>query len=344
VHLGDGSVGFLVEGQPLFVGQMNMYAGSTPEDFLPVRLTWDTPGTGSAESRLQEQDIDGVDAEVLFAGIGAASITHLSDDRVHQAMVSAYNAYLADYCAVAPDRLIGVGVIPDRGLEVALSELEHCARLGLKAVCLERFPSGRSYSTSDDDRFWAAAVDIQMPVTIHVTLLRDPSDPAFSFPKRPATPYRVPDSFERMARYGVRGAMSAVQLIVSGVFDRFPRMQVYFAENQIGWIPSFLQEMDHQYVRHRFWAEKLYGWKPLARLPSEYVRGNCHWGFFNDAFGVSVRHYIGVERIMWGSDFPHVETDWPHSAEALEDNFRGVPEPDRHRMVVQNAIDFFHLA
>ena len=81
----------------------------------------------------------------------------------------AYNDWLGEeYCAVSRDRLIGLGVIPWTNVDDAIAELEHCARLGLKGVNLGVFPSGKSYPTPEDDRFWAAAIDMRMPLTVHV--------------------------------------------------------------------------------------------------------------------------------------------------------------------------------
>jgi hypothetical protein len=103
--------------------------------------------------------------------------------------------------------------------------------------------------------------------------------------------------------------------------------------------------MDHNYKRHHFWAERTFGWLPLKRLPSEYVREHCYWGFFNDLFGIRVRDEIGVDHILWGGDFPHVESDWPHSQELLQKHFeeQHVPDGERRRIVADNAIDFFNL-
>jgi predicted TIM-barrel fold metal-dependent hydrolase len=347
IRLANGGDGFLVEGQSIYQGGSNLYAGRDPETYDPVGLTWNLPGTGGPEDRLREMDQDGVDAEVLFPGVGGRGMWRgIRDPDAYHAVVRGYNDYLGEeYCAVDRDRLIGLGVIPERGLDEAIAELKHIKALGLKAINLAVYPSGRSYPTPEDDRFWAATLDLEMPITIHVQIDRVGNEPAFKYPKEPPAAQRPPDPMARLYRYGLRGAQAATQLVMAGVFDRFPKLRVYFAENQIGWIPLFLEQMDHNYRRHHYWAERTFGWIKLDRLPSEYVREHCYWGFFNDRFGIRARHEIGVEHILWGGDFPHVESDWPCSQQLLKEHFedQGIPADERQRIVAGNAVEFFRL-
>jgi predicted TIM-barrel fold metal-dependent hydrolase len=78
-------------------------------------------------------------------------------------------------------------------------------------------------------------------------------------------------------------------------------------------------------------------------LPSEYLKENAYWGFFEDRIGMKLRHEIGVDRIMWSTDFPHVVTRWPNSLKTLESQMTGVPIAEKRKMVADNAIKFFHL-
>jgi Amidohydrolase len=98
-----------------------------------------------------------------------------------------------------------------------------------------------------------------------------------------------------------------------------------------------------RYDRHVRWAERLLGFKPLRRCPSEYIREHCLWGFQFDRVGVELRHKINVDRLIWGSDFPHQESDWPESMDVIARNFAGVPDHEKYKMVCGNAIEFFHL-
>lgn len=132
-------------------------------------------------------------------------------------------------------------------------------------------------------------------------------------------------------------------MIMTGLFDRFPKLKIYWAENQVGWIPIFLEQMDMIYEANRFWVERILGVKQLARRPSEYAREHAYWGFFDDPVGVQLRHKVGVDHIMWGSDFPHEVTRWPNSMEVMDEQMAGVPGEERRKMMCENAVEFFHL-
>jgi len=266
------------------------------------------------------------------------------------AVVQGFNDYFAeDYCAVDRDRLIGMAVLPNVGVDHDIAEMERCKRAGLKGAWLSTFPSGNSYPTKEDDRFWAAALDLEMPIVIHTsfpTKVGTRETRLFKYPQEPEGEKRPPTDFvQRLARQGPHhsGSVEASQLVVAGVFDRFPKLRIYWAENNIGWLPYYFEQIDHEYTVNRFWAERCLGLPQLKRLPSEYLKENAYWGFFEDYIGVKLRHEIGVDRIMWSTDFPHIVTRWPNSLKVLESQMTGVPPNEKRIMVADNAINFFHL-
>jgi predicted TIM-barrel fold metal-dependent hydrolase len=349
IKLANGNDGLLVEGRPLVYGGTSLYGGRAPETFDPTVLDFDsTPGCGSAEQRLREQDQDGIDAEVLFAlDVRNPAIR---DKAALIGIIQGFNDYFAqEYCAVDPDRLIGVAVLPNRGAEEDIAEMTRCKRMGLKAAWLSTFPSGQPFPSAEDDRFWAAALDLEMPVIVHTsfpTKVGSRETRLFQYPKEPPGERRPPTDFvQRFARQGPHhsGSVEASQLVVSGVFDRFPRLQIYWAENNCGWLPYFYEQIDHEYAINRFWAERHLGLPKLKRRPSEYLKEHAHWGFFEDHVGVKLRHEVGVDRMMWSTDFPHVVTRWPKSLETLQSQMTGVPEDERWQMAAGNAIKFFRL-
>jgi predicted TIM-barrel fold metal-dependent hydrolase len=333
----------------------DLYGGKGRDQSVPFDGRYEgTPGTGSAEQRVREQDRDGIDAEVLFPSQqgGPKFWRRVEDDNAYKAIVRAYNSWLAEeYFAVDPARLIGVGILPlANDLAAVIEELEYCARAGFKTVLLQGFPSGKPYPSEEDDLFWSRALELNMPISLHVDLERggERKGPLFKYPKEPDEVMKklTHDLVDQVGRFGpVRGngSIAAVQWVLSGLFDRFPTLRIFFAENQIGWIPFFLQGADVRYDRHHRWAERLLGLKPLRRPPSEYIREHCLWGFQFDRVGVELRHKINVDRLMWGSDFPHQESDWPESLKIIDKNFAGVPEDEKDKMVCANAVEFFHL-
>jgi predicted TIM-barrel fold metal-dependent hydrolase len=315
------------------------------QEHTPVGIRYDGgAGAGSPEERLREQDLDGVEAEILFTSAGNSGFWRgIKDDAAYCAVIHAYNEFLAEeYCAYDRDRLVATGLIPNAGIPAAIAELEYCAKAGLKCIALGALPSGKSYPTPEDDRFWAAALDHNMPITVHVQMGAGDGGPPVRFPLEPGG---LPNSAN--PGYMLTGtstrARNGVQLALAGVFDRFPKLKIYFAETNIGWFPSSMEQLDDQYERVRYWGNRFYGMEPLKRLPSEYIRDHCYFGFLKDYTGVELRHKIGVDHIMWSADFPHGAGDWPHSMDLVNDMFAGVPDDERYAMLAGNAVDYFRL-
>jgi predicted TIM-barrel fold metal-dependent hydrolase len=357
IKLPDGGDAILVEGQPPYpVPFLDLRAGRTNETWQPFGATVDdTAGVGPPEQRLREQDQDGLHAEVLFPNmqVGPRLWRGLADEDVYRAAVRAYNDWLGeDYCPVSPDRLIGLGVIPWTNLKDALAELEHCARLGLKGVNLGVFPNGKSYPTLEDDTFWSAAMQMKMPLTVHVGFDRlgpRATQPTFEYPNadpevlKKLGPRKLVD-WVALPFLGIPPALSMAQLIVSGVFDRLPELKIFFAETRLGWVPFWMEEADYWYERHRHWAERLLGVKPLGRRPSEYVQRHIWFSVQHvERVAVELRHHMGVGHVMFATDFPHIECDWPNTRPFAERLFAGVPEDEAYKIAAGNTLDFFHL-
>ncbi len=171
VRLPDGGDAWMVEGQPLRQVPFDLYGGKGRDAWKPFGQNYETtPGTGPAAQRIQEQDRDGIDSEVLFPGVGSGPTfwRNIRDDDAYRACVRAYNDFLAEeYCPVAPDRLLAAGVIPMTNSADALTELEHIHKVGLPAVTLSCFPSGKGHPTPEDDLFWKTAIEMKMPLCVH---------------------------------------------------------------------------------------------------------------------------------------------------------------------------------
>lgn len=332
----------------LYVGATGSYAGHTPEDFDPL-TAFDyeqAVGAGPPQQRLREQDQDGVEGELLFPGSSATHGIRVKNDDAYLAMLRAYNDYLADYCKAAPDRLWGVGMLPAGDIDLKIDEMTRMKQIGLSAVGLNGFPAGQPFPTPEDDRFWAAAIDLQIPLTIHTTMSRSTSGPIFQYPRTPDSENTEDDFINRLYRHANAsrcGSLTACQMVFGGLWDRFPTLRIYWAENNVGWIPFYLEQMDAEYQKNHFWAERHYGLPRLERLPSEYVKDSTYWGFYDDPIGIKLRHEVGVDHIMWGSDFPHVVTYWPNSRQLLDKQMAGVPPDERRKMQADNILQFLQI-
>ncbi|MEA2639006.1 MAG: hypothetical protein QOF51_400 [Chloroflexota bacterium] len=353
VRLDDGSDAWMVEGLPLRQVPFDLYGGKGRDSWKPFGQAYETTrGTGPAAQRIEEQDVDGIDAEVLFAGISGPSMWKaITDENVYRAVVRAYNDFFGEeYCAVDRDRLLGMGQIPVTGVDDAIAEMEYCAKLGLKGIQLSTFPSGKGYPTPEDDRFWSAALAMRMPLTVHEELDRTgkrATDPFILYPDAPPDMLKkisgIREFAGQVSKFARLGGVNAVQLTMSRVFERFPDLKVFFAETQIGWIPYFLEMADTRYLRHLPWAQELVNFVPLPQLPSEIIREHCFWGFQHDEFGVMNREFINTDRVIWATDFPHQDSEWPYSRQLLDKQFAGVPDVETDKMVRGNIAEFLHL-
>ena len=346
IKLANGGDGVVVENRNLYV----LGLAITPARHEDARLSgvsYDTgEGAGPPERRLKEQDMDGVNGEVMFTSAGNFLFWRgIKSDEAYASVIHAYNEFLVEeYCAAAPDRLMAMGLIPITNINDAIAELEYCKKGGLKGVALGVFPSGKGLPTPEDDRFWAAALDMEMPLTIHVGFIGR-TGPSFKYEKIPEdiSPFGS-DPVGAMGRFGGDACMPAIQMMMAGVFDRFPKMRIYTAETMVGWLPYFLDQLDDNWRRDRYWMANYFDIKSFKReKPSEYIREHCLWGFINDPYGVKVRHDIGIDKMLWASDFPHSASDWPNSHEVLDQMFANVDEEERYQITVGNAVDFFHL-
>jgi predicted TIM-barrel fold metal-dependent hydrolase len=297
-----------------------------------VRFEDILPGSFDPVARLGEQDEDHVHAEVLYQSPTVwAGVKATEDPELRLACFRAYNDWIGEFTAVSPDRLVGVGLIPNTGIDDAVAELRRCTEeLGLRTVALESYPSGSATASSpEDDQFWAVAHELDVPVSLHAT---------FTFPPNSVQLFAKGDS--RLREESVKGSFERVleQLILSGVFDRFPRLRFVGAEVNCGWLPYFLEQFDTSCRRYG----RAQGLR-LELLPSEYFRRNSLVTFIIDQVGVDSRHQIGIDNLMWCSDFPHSISNWPIDVEVAEMQLTEVSQSERDRILWRTCAELYRL-
>ncbi len=283
------------------------------------------PGGYDPEARLADMALDGVDAEVLYPTV-ALRMFALKDTGFQKACFQAYDTWIAGFCRAHPDRYKGIALIATDDIEGAVSELHRTRRLGLAGAMIALWPNEDSpYHHPRYDPMWAAAQELGMPVSLHIATERNPKDKTLA--ELTTTPVWV--------QRAIAG------LIFNGLFDRFPRLKVVSAENDIGWAGNFIDRMDFFATRSR----RLHTHDLLCKgLPRDYFRENVRLTFMKDLPGIAARRCIGVETIMWSSDYPHHSATWPHSQEVLAEHFEGVPEAERRRIVCENAAGLYGFA
>jgi uncharacterized protein len=133
--------------------------------------------------------------------------------------------------------------------------------------------------------------------------------------------------------------LSFASLICGGVLERYPGLKIVSAENDAGWLPHFMQRLDH--------GQQKYGvqWPAakLSMMPSEYVRRQIWATFQEDCVGPMTYRYFGEDRYMWASDFPHSDSTWPHSRQVIERDFSGIPESVTRKIVCDNAAKLYGI-
>jgi predicted TIM-barrel fold metal-dependent hydrolase len=319
------------EGYPPHNLAIGLGAGKTPEElaeFLKSGTYADArPGGWDPSQRLEDMELDGVEGDVLYTTLGFR-LFWLKDAGLQQACFRVYNDWLAEYCSYAPKRLKGLALISIYDPQEGAKELQRCAKMGLKGAMIWCSPpEDRPYSSPLYDPFWAAAQDLDMPLSLHAITGMERIPWEYGAEKRAmrqtVTPHEIEKSFSI--------------LILSGVLERFPRLKIVSAENNCGWLPYYLQRMDRGFRRFGP-SGTLTPWPTKLTLkPSEYFQRQMYCTFIDDPFGVATRHWSGVDNLMWSSDYPHTASTWPHSRDIIDRDFKDVSEEEKWKIVRGNA-------
>ncbi len=293
------------------------------------------PGGWDPVERIKDQDIDGVEAEVLYTTLGMP-LFGLDDAQLQRDCFAVYNDWVAEFCSHNRRRLHAIALISLEDIGEGVKELTRCANMGLKgAMIWGSAPADRPYYSTIYDPFWAAAQDLEMPLSLHVITAKDQAP-------GPKPAQRVPGHITTM-----RGYMSLIHevqrsltdIIAGGVLERFPRLKIVSAENDTGWLPHYMYRLDHAFEKFNGLNEE----QPLKMKPSEYVRRQMWATFQDDPTGPAGYRSFGENNYMWASDFPHTDSTWPHSREVIAKDFSGVPESVTAKIVFDNANKLYRM-
>ena len=301
-------------------------------------------GGWDAIKRDQSMDADGVSAEVVFpdadavesrtcvpfgAGLG---LTGDLDPVLGMAGAKAHNRWLAELCSHSPERRCGVALVPITGpVEDALAEIRHAKESGLGAVMIPATWCDKApYHDRRYDPIWALCEELKMPIVTH-------------------------SGAASRGEYGDHLGIYVTEvtwwparplwfLLWSGVFERYPGLKFGVTEGGCWWLPQLLWSWDRLFMGQKG-AEKL-GKDPfkgaVSMLPSEYVDRNCFTGLANvKRRELGMRYEIGIDNMLWGTDFPHPEGTWPNTHEWLCKTFYDIPIDETRRMVGLSAAETF---
>ena len=283
-------------------------------------------------------DIDGVDVSIVYPTVGLL-LYSVPDSALMTEIFRTYNDWLSEFCKPIPQRLKGIAMINVDDVASGVKELERCQKMGLSGGMITVYPpEERPYHLPEYEPLWSAAEDMGIPLGLHIATNRPSPGQQFGVGEERV---RTRPSFLANADHWVR--MSLADMIFSGVFERHPNLQVGAVEMELSWIPHFLDRIDYTYTQRV--QEALKGAIQFKNnmLPSDFFHRNVFCGFQEDALGIKMRDIIGVDNLMWGSDYPHVESTWPRTRQILEEILVDCTEEEKAKIAGGNAVRVYHL-
>ncbi len=289
-------------------------------------------GHTDATARLLDMDTDGVDASVTYCEVSAFRYLYLIENGWRES-TRAFNTALAEFAAPAPQRLVVNAQIPIHDIEAAVAEVHWAAGAGYKSLQLPVFPAELGLPDYWDARYdplWAAITEVDLPIACHIGL----NTAIDSLAQRDPTPQK--GIFVPLCALSAAEALG--MWVMTGVFVRFPKLRVVFVEPGLGWVAWWL------FIADDFVLRQGYEFPGITELPSHYFHQNVFLTFIDEPNAVRYGHErLGIENIMWSSDYPHPVSSWPRSRALVDEMFAGVSERDRELVVSGNAARVWKL-
>jgi predicted TIM-barrel fold metal-dependent hydrolase len=278
-------------------------------------------------ARLADMAIDGVSAEVLYPTI-ATALYKIPDHDLEEACARAYNDWMIEYCSAAPDRLWGQSMITLWNVDHAIEEMERTKKAGMVGATIWLIPpADLPFSSPHYERFWAAAQDMDMPVSMHIN-----AGHGHYLTRGNLTPFTRQHQSVNWNKFGAMTSLT--EIICSGVLERYPRLKVILSEIQVGWIPFWLNESDD-------WFQT----QPIEELelpPSDYFWRQVYATFIDDRVGCYLMEKWGQDNFMWSSDYPHVNGLWPTSREIIARSMSDLPEQTRRKVLCDTVAHVYN--
>jgi uncharacterized protein len=340
-HDKDGYEVLLIDGAPLKTlrGQLGALGGIDMDAealFNRGQVTYAEGcprGSYDPVERLKVMDKEGIDVSLLYPTIGICWEGHVTDPKLATAYARAYNRWLAEFCRADGKRLYPVAHISLLDPEGAVEETIRANQDGCVGIYLSPDVAARGGRHFDDPlfaRFWETAQELQMPVAFHVVvrdrpffrhwLRKDPSDSLFSF-----------------AFLAIDVMAAFTQMMSSGMFEKYPRLQCTVLEAGSNWIAAWLDRLDHKWevVRHRV---------PISMKPSDYFRRQCLISADPDeSVTAQMVEHLGAEYFLWASDYPHIDASFGVVKE-LKHHLAPLPAEARRKVLGENALRFYRLS
>lgn len=336
IELPNGGHAFQIGDTPPKPLDILVAAGQSIErkrEAIPARWENVRPGFYEPRARLADMDLDGVYASVMYPNM-LLDVTMNQVDvarDVKLPMLQIYNDHMSEFCSVAPQRLVGYGILPTESPEQAVAEMRRVASLGsVQGMLLPVTPDLGDWSDAIWEPIFAAAVDLGFVLSLHAGKPR-------WMPRRSELAKRP----HGMGLYIHAGYTSVIEsfthLFWSGCFDRHPELVIISVEGGIGWLPHWKDRAGKVFTR---WAAD----QGFSRPPSEWFGKNFFATFEEDVVGLRCLDLLGADTVMWASDYPHSASFFPGSREHIAREFKDVAEGDRRKITWETAARIYRLA
>jgi predicted TIM-barrel fold metal-dependent hydrolase len=287
------------------------------------------PGGYEPDAWVRDNEADGVYGGVLFPSLSLV-FYGIESPPLLSAVCRVFTDWVIEFASAFPERLRAIAMINLDDVDEAVTELERARKAGAAGALIPVLPpADRPYDGPEYERFWAAAQALEMPLNLHVATNRTPGEwkALYNLSRHVSAP-----------DYWVRTALG--DLILSGVFERYPRLRVGSVENEAGWAAYWLRRMDHLFKESLDFEDIRPKFKNGA-LPSDFFHRNIFLCFAEDEVAIANRDLIGVENLMWGNDYPHGESTFPQSREIVARQLAGVSEAERRALTASNLADLY---
>jgi predicted TIM-barrel fold metal-dependent hydrolase len=333
VEQDDGTDAFIVPGmrRPVPLGFIDG-AGFGPHERLERAKTMKfsdvREGAYRGDARVPYMDQDGIAAELIYASVGMGICMH-RDAEYKSACMWAYNRWLAQMCADAPERVFGMAQTAVASVDDAIADFQQAKDMGLVGMMMPGDPVHEDYDHPDYDALWECATDLSLPICFHILTSRAGSIHA-------ETRGHPMNNFLGI----IRAIQDVVGLMVlGGVFERHPNLKLVVAESDAGWLPHYMYRMDHA---ARINAEGGII-KGLSKLPSEYIAANVYATFQDDLTAYRTFDLFPYQHLLWASDFPHTDSTWPRSRQLIDEQAAHLTEDEKQAIFRDNTATLFNL-
>jgi len=295
----------------------------------------DYPGGWEPGARLKDQDTDGVEAEILFSS-AVRQLYSIVDEPFQRAVFHSYNEWLHEFCSAAPKRLIGLALIPILDVAHTVADIQHYAKLGFRGVQIPTRIKDSGYYEPKYEPMWSALEETGMVINVHTSVTQGVARTHYEGP-REVEPKKQSLGF---ANKQVPAQQFLGNMILSGVFDRYPKLKVVCAEFDVGWVANLVQQVDYWFGRASTFDAEL----NINKLPpSEYFKTNAFFTYQDDRAGVLTTPVYGEDNFLWASDYPHGVTTWPYSKEIVDSNCAGIDPAVKKKLSRENAARLYRL-